>query len=178
MCAWLYLYPYVAALDGWNLYRAAQCCRGEVEQEVVEEIVAVAHEGVVGFLLNIYLYVAIDAVMFACVALARNVDYHSLSYSCGDVDLNDLLALDNTFTVTVVALVLDDFTLATTYMTGGLGLHHSEDALLGAYLHARSMTVGAGLAVAAVLSTTSVAMRTGDVFLYLELLGYSSGNLL
>lgn len=166
------------SVDGRYVHLASERGRGDVEQEIIDHVLAVAHEGVVGLLLDIDLDVARDAVVLAHVALARDVDDHALGHTREDVDLDDLLALDDTRSVTLLALVLDDLALAATDVASGLGLHHAEDALLGADLHAAAVAVGTGLGSAAALGARAVAMGADHVLAELELLGHARGHLL
>ena len=93
-------------------------------------------------------------------------------------DIDDFLAFDDAFSVAMMTLVADYRSLAAADVTGHLGLHHAEDALLGADLHAGAVTVRTGLAARAAFCTCSVAMLTGNVLAYLEFLGDAVGNLL
>ena len=62
LCARFNLYLYVGSVDGRNFYCAAKNGCRNVKQEVVDDVVAVAHENVVWFLGNVNLNVSVDAV--------------------------------------------------------------------------------------------------------------------
>ena len=83
------------ALTDCGVYLAAQCCCREVEQKVIYQAVIIANEGVVRLFLNKHLNVAIDSLVTSGIALARHVDYHSLSNTCRDGNLDNLFALDD-----------------------------------------------------------------------------------
>ena len=70
-------------VDGRYVHLASERGRGDVEQEIVDHVLTVAHEGVVGLLLDIDLYVARYAVVLAHVAFARDVDDHALGHTRG-----------------------------------------------------------------------------------------------
>ena len=116
--------------------------------------------------------------MSTSVTLARNIYYHTFSYTRWDVDFNDFLALYNAFTMTVSTLVLNDSSLTITYVTGSLGLHHTKDTLLCTDFNTRTMTVLASFCSATLLSTSAVAVFARYVLTHLKLLGNARSNLL
>ena len=166
----LQFHPQLGAFDGGYLYLSAKGCCGEVEQQVVDQVVAVTDEGVVVFLLDEHLYIAVDTIMLAGVSLARHVDNHSFSHSGGDVDLNDLFTFFYTGAATVLTLVFDHLSLTITCRTDALLLHHTEDALGGMRDDTLTMTRRTSLLATASLGTRTAAMRTGDILTYLEFL--------
>ena len=178
MCTCLHLHLQLVALDGWYLYLATQCCRWEVKQQVVYQVVLVTNKGIVLFFLDKHLYVTVDALVTSCVTFAGNVDNHPLSYTGRNLDFHDFLAFDNTRPATFVTFVLDDGTLTATGGANALGLHHSEDALGGMGDDTRTMTRRTLFVSATHFGTCAVTMRAGDVLAYLEFLGNAMGNLL
>ena len=116
--------------------------------------------------------------MSTSVTLARNIDHHTFSNTRWNVDFNDFLTLYNAFTMTVSTLILNDSSLTITYVTGGLGLHHTKDTLLCTDFNTRTMTVLASFCTATLLSTSAVAVFARYVFTHLKLLGNARSNLL
>ena len=162
---------HAAPVNGRDVSLSAQCSCREVEQEIVDDILSVSDEGVVGLFLYVHLDISRHTVVSSGVTLARDIDDHTLGYACRNVDFDDLFAFDDAFPMAVAALVLDNGPLAAADMADSLGLHHAEDALLSADFHARPMTVRAGLATAAGLCSRAVAVVAGNILAHLELLG-------
>lgn len=131
LSAVLNLYFQVVALDGGDVYLTSKCCCGEIEQEVVYQVVTVSYKKLVVFLFDIYLNVAGNASAMACITLSRYVDHHAFGHASRDVDLYYFLALGHTSATTMRTLVLDNLTLTLTGGTYALGLHHTKDALGG-----------------------------------------------
>ena len=128
-------------------------------------------------LLDEYLQVSVYAVAFAGVTLAAHSKLHTLGNTCRNLYLNNLFAHYNTVTVTVRAFVLDDFSLALATWTWYLGTHHAEETLLGAYNASAAAAIGTGLCCVA-LGTAAMAVWASNVFLELELLCNSVGDVL
>lgn len=143
---------------------------GEVKQQVVDQIVAIADEGVMVFFLDKHLDVAVDAIVLACISLAGYVHHHTLSHTCGDIDFDDLLAFLDTGATTVLALVLDHLALTVAGGADALLLHHAEDALRGVGDDTLSVTGGTGLLAAAGLGSRAAAVGAGDILAHLKLL--------
>ncbi len=169
----LNLYLHVVAVKSRNVYLPTKDSCREIEQEIVNDVLAVSDKGFVLFLFYIYLYVSRYSIMLTGISLARNVYDHSFCDACRDVYFYDFLALDNTVAVAVGAFVLDDCSLSPADVAGCLCLHHAEDTLLGANLHTAAMTIRTGLCTTATLGTRSVAVGAGNVLADLELLGNS-----
>lgn len=121
----------LVAFDGRNLHFAAKCCGGEVEQQIIDKVIAIADEGVVRVFLYIYLYVTIYAVVLSRIAFAGNVDHHTFGNTCRNVDFNNLLAFLDTAAATLMALVLYHLAFAAARRAYALGLYHAEKALGG-----------------------------------------------
>ena len=172
------VYLQLGALDGGDFHLAAQSGRGEVEQQVVDQVGLLADEGVVLFLLNVYLDVAVYAVVAAGVALAGHVHHHAVGHTGGYLDLYHFLAFHNALALALLALVLDDGALTLAGGTDSLRLHHAEHGALGAYRVAAAVAGGALLAAAAGLGTRAGAVGAAHVLAYLELLGDTGRNLL
>ena len=171
LSATLHLHLQCLAIDGGDVHLATQGCCGEVEQQVVYQVVAVSYEGVVLFLLDIYLDVASYAAMMSSITLAGHIDHHTLGHASGNIDFYDLFTLGHTRATTFMTLVLNDLTFTVTGGAYALSLHHSEDALCGVGDDARSVTSRTCLSTAAVLGASAVTVGASDVLAHLELLG-------
>ena len=175
LCARLYLYL-DTSVQCRNLHRAAQCCRREVQEQVVDEVLFLADELLVRFHLNIDLYVTRHTIAPSGIALSGHVDYHAVIYACGDVHLHGLLTLYHAFATTVRTLVLDDSAFTVAVGTGRLGLHASEHTVHHLGHHARTATLRTAFRLA-VLAAAAVAMVAVHHLLYVELLRSSLGRL-
>ena len=140
LCTVIEFHLQFGALNRWDLHFTAKCSCGEVEQEVIDKVVAITHEGVIWLFLNEHLDVTVQTVMLASVTLARHVDHHTFGYTSGDADLNNLFAFLYTSATTLLTLVLDNLTFAAADRTNALLLHHTEDTLGGVGNDTASMT--------------------------------------
>ena len=167
LCSGLYVYTH-GILKGWNFDRVAKCGLGYSEQEVVDDIVGIADEGIGSFFLYEYLNVAGNAVVSCCMSAVRDRKHHSLLHSGRNVYLDDFFAVDDALAVALCTSVVDDGTFAMASLAGNLLLHDAEDALCLFDGKPLSMTVGTGLRRFAVGASAAMTVGTGDFFLDFE----------
>lgn len=155
------------------LHLAAKGGGRKVEQQVVDDILTVAYEGVVFFFLDVYLDISAYAVSLPRVTLARYVHHHAFRHSCRYFNLNDFLAFHHSGTVTQAAFVFDDGAFAVAGWTFCLRLHHAQHGSYRLHDDATSVTGRTGFRPASVFRTAAMAVRAGDVLFHFELFGNS-----
>ena len=112
------------------------------------------------------------------MSFSADGDNHPVAYAGWDLHFDDLFAVHDTFTAAFFAFVFDDGAFSAARRTHGLGLHHSEDALLGLYHEAAAMACGAGFRGTTSFRTASVTVRASDLFLDFELFSDPCGYFL
>ena len=75
------LYLHFAAADGRHLNLSAESCRREVKEQVVDEVLFFADEGVARFFLYEHLNVAGHTVVYSSVAFSRHVYHHATGHT-------------------------------------------------------------------------------------------------
>ena len=113
------------AADGRDFGICAQDGVRDGDEQVVDEVAAVAFEVGMGFFFDEDEEVAVDTVVRAGAAFAAKGELHAFGDSCGDIEFNDLFPFDDAVAMTVCAFVLDDFSRASAVGAGGRGLHLS-----------------------------------------------------
>lgn len=176
--AWLYANSCLFAVDGGHLYLTAQSRRREVKQQVVDYILVVAHERAVILLLNVDLNIATDTVVGTCIAFARHIDYHAVGDTSRYLYFNNFVAFDDTGSLTMLTLVLDDSAFTMTRSTLRLRLHHTKHGMNGLYHHTMPVTRRTRLRTTSSLGTRAMTVVANYVFVNLELLSDTCGNLL
>ena len=116
--------------------------------------------------------------MLACITFATHRELHAFGYAFGNVYGNDFLTVHDTFTGTLLTLVLDYFAFTAAGGTGGARLHRSENGLLVADHRTAAFTSGAGLCTSVSFGAGSMTVTARHVLFQLEFLFYSGRNLL
>ncbi len=163
--------------DGGHLYRTAECGGGEVEHQVIHDIVAVTYEFGMFHLLDYNQQVAVGSAVGCRVALAAHGESLTVLHAGGDGERHSLLLAHNALAVTVCTLLGDDFALAVTLRTLHGRLRDAKHGLLLAYHRARAVTGGTGVKRCAVLGSGAVTVWIGHKGGYLESLGDAGGYL-
>ena len=128
------------------------------------------------FLFDLNQQVSGYTVVTSGIAFAAHGQLHAFGYTGGNLYFDYFFAIDDAFAAALLTFVLDDFAFSITLRTDSLCLHHAEDALLGAQDVSATLTRRTGLCPAVALGTCPVAMATGHIFLQLEFLGRTVGN--
>ena len=116
-------------VDRRHFDRSAEHGLRESYIQVVYQIVAIAHEFLVGFLLDQYEQIAVDPAVTCGIALAADGQLHALADAGRNPYLDDLLASDNPLAVTFRAGRRDDASLAVTSGTGLGSLRAAEKGI-------------------------------------------------
>ena len=145
------------ACEGGDFGRTAEGGGGDVEHQVVDDVVAVAQELRVLELFDNHEEVAVDASVHGRVAFAFDGEGHSIGDACGYLEGDGLVFILRAGAAALGAFLVDDFTLAVTLGTDGLALTDAEGCLLRARDGAGSVAGGAGLERGAVLGAGAVA---------------------
>ncbi len=103
--AWGNLYPHLA-VDGGHFSLGAQDGFGDGDEQVVDQRAFVALKFWVGFLFDEDEQVAVDAVVWARIALAAHGKLHAFAYASRDVNVNDFTAFHDALTAAVRAFFL------------------------------------------------------------------------
>ena len=130
------------------------------------------------FFLNKDKQVAIDTAVACRITLSANGKLHSIGNTRRDMKRNDGFVANNTFAITFRTLLDDNFAFATASRTCRLRLHLSENRVGYTSYNTRSTTRVAGLCPTIAIRSRPVAMATRHIFLYLNLLIYTSSNIL
>ena len=115
--------------------------------------------------------------MLAGITLAAHGELHAVGHTGRNLHAYYLFTVYDAFASTLLALVLDDFTLATASGTGGTGLHGAQNGLLVADHTSTALASRTGLHAAIAFGTCTVTMLACHIFLQLELLFHTSGYL-
>ena len=178
MCSWLNGDSQFLSVDSRHFHLSSKSSCREVEKEVIAQIVSVAHKGIVWLFCYKYLNITIYAIPCACISLSRNGKHHSVLNTSRNLNLYNLFAFHNSRSMTVVALVLYDKSLASTIRAWNGCLHHSKERALRADCVPSAMTSITGLWLCRALSSCTVTVRTLYVLAHLELLRNTSSHLL
>ena len=160
-------------LDGATL---GGCRYGD--EEVVDEVIAVADEVGILFFLDDDLQVTGDTTAGSCVPLALDGELHTRGDPSRDAEGYDLFADLRALPLTEATGLGDDLARTFTGGADGLRLHHAEDTALSGDDDARAVTRVALLLAVLLRSAVSVTVGAGDLLLYLELLLYALVDLL
>ena len=117
--------------DGGYFDRTALGSRSDRDEEVVDEVVAIADEVRIFFLVDDDLQVTWDTSSGCSVPLTLDAELHAFGYPSRDVEGDHFLTDLRTLTLTVGARLGDHFARTLTRGADGLRLHHTEDATLG-----------------------------------------------
>lgn len=156
LCACGYLDSYFAG-EGGNLSRASEGGGGDVEHQVVDDVVAVAQELRVLELFDDHEKVAVDASVHGRVAFAFDGKGHSIGDACGYLERDGLVFILRAGAAALGAFLVDDLTLAVAFGADGLALTDAEGCLLRASNGAGSVAGGAGLERGAIFGAGAVA---------------------
>ena len=110
----------------------------------MHEVVALTLEVGVALLLDYNDEVAVDATMARSVTHALKRECHALGNTCGNLNLNNLIAALRTLTIAMSTLILDYATLTLTCGADALGLHAAEEGVLHSDNIARATTLRTG----------------------------------
>ena len=127
-------------LNGWHLNLASEDSRNDRNVEVVDKVVAVAHQLRIVLLLNNDKQVAIYTATTRSVALALYRKSHTLAYTGRYLNLNNLRVTKTTLALALVALGCDGLTLTVAVRTYRLRLHSSEEGVLHRHHITRATT--------------------------------------
>ncbi len=99
----------------------------------------------------------------SCISLSLYGKLHTILHTCGYVDCDYLIALNNTITMAFVTFILDYTPLTTTLRACTLSLHHTQHCAFSLCNDASAMTMRArfGLTVSSTATTTRLAR---DIF--------------
>ena len=130
------------------------------------------------FFLDYHEQVACHAVVLAGITLSAYGELHTFGHACGDFYFHYFFAVGDALARAVLALVLDNLAFAVTVGANALSLHHAEDALLGACHATCSVAIRTSFGARVAFCAASVAVFAGDVFLQLEFLFHTGGDVL
>ena len=160
-------------LDGATL---GGCRYGD--EEVVDEVIAVADEVGILFFLDDDLQVTGDTTAGSCVPLALDGELHTRGDPSRDAEGYDLFADLRALPLTEATGLGDDLARTLTGGADGLRLHHAEDTALSGDDDARAVARVALLLAVLLRGAVSVTVGAGDLLLHLELLLYALVDLL
>ena len=166
-----------AAVYRRHLDRTAQQGQRHGDIEVVNQVVAVAHQFGMRLLFDQHLQVAVDAAVARGVALARNGEHHALAHAGRNLDLHDLRTADGAFALALVTGRSDDLARTAAGRAHALGLHAAEEGVFDARHMARAVARRAGRIGIGILGSRTAALVAGDGLVDLELLGDAVGDL-
>ena len=149
-------------VDCGHLDLAAKHGSGEVEHEVIDQIVAIAHELRMTLFLDNHKQIARNATAGGLVAFASHAQGHAFGHACRDVDGNNIFFSDKSLSATVRAAFLDDFAATAASLTGALRLHVAEQCALHSHFDAATVAVGACIEGCAVFSTCAMTVLARD----------------
>ena len=104
------------------------------------------------------------------MAITLHRKLHSSGYTCGNLDIYDLVTQYHTLTVTIRATGLDLLACPLAIRTDGFCLHAPKEAVDNLHNATSTMALSACLKLRSVLGARTMAMRTLDVFLDFEML--------
>ena len=116
-------------VDCRYLDRPAQSGLRHAQEQVIQQVVIVADQFGMRFLLDQDQQVAINAAMPCGVTLPAHGELHALGHARRDVDRDDIVVANNALAITSRALLYDNLALATTSRTGRLRLHLAQDGI-------------------------------------------------
>ena len=148
------------------------------DEEVVDEVIAVADEVGILFFLDDDLQVTGDTTAGSSVPLALDGELHARGHPSRDAEGYDLFADLRALPLTEATGLGDDLARTLTGGTDGLRLHHAEDTALSGDDDARAVTRVALLLAVLLHGTVAVTVGAGDLLLHLELLLYALVDLL
>ena len=148
------------------------------DEEVVDEVIAVADEVGILFFLDDDLQVTGDTTAGSCVPLALDGELHARGDPSRDAEGYDLFADLRALPLTEATGLGDDLARTLTGGADGLRLHHAEDTALSGDDDARAVTRVALLLAVLLRSAVAVTVGAGDLLLHLELLLYALVDLL
>ena len=166
-----------ASVHGRDLHRTAQQGRRYGDVQVVDQVVAVADQFRIGFLLDDDLQVAVHAALTGRIALAGDREDHPLAHTGRDLDLDDLLAAQRSFALALVARRRDHLARAAARRADALSLHPSEEGVFHARNVSRSVAGRAGCIGVCILGTRAAALVARHGLVDLEFLGDARGDL-
>ena len=148
------------------------------DEEVVDEVIAVADEVGILFFLDDDLQVTGDTTTGSCVPLALDGELHARGDPSRDAEGHDLFADLRALPLTEATGLGDDLACTLTGGADGLRLHHAEDTALSGDDDARAVTRVALLLAVLLHGAVAVTVGAGDLLLHLELLLYALVDLL
>ena len=148
------------------------------DEEVVDEVIAVADEVGILFFLDDDLQVTGDTTARSCVPLTLDGELHARGHPSRDAERYDLFADLRALPLTEATGLSDDLARTLTGGADGLRLHHAEDTALSGDDDARAVARVALLLAVLLRGTVAVTVGAGDLLLHLELLLYALVDLL
>ena len=128
------------------------------------------------FFLYLYQKITRHSIVFAGITLTVHSQLHTFGYTSRNFYGYNFFTVSDSFTVTFLTFVFDDFSFTTTLRTYSLCLHHTEDALLSAGYTTCSMTCRTSFCSSFAFCTCTMTMSTLNIFLQFEFLFYTSRN--
>ena len=130
-----------------------------------------------GCFFNDNLNVTWDSVVHRCVTFSRNVYDHAFANASRYANFNNFFAFNNTCTLTMLTLMLNNGAFAVTIRADVLRLYHAKHATLCTHYVALAMTRRASFRFRTALTATTATFSTSDILLHLVLLSDTCGNL-
>ena len=147
--------------DGRNFNRTAKCSSGEVEHEVVDNVVTVTDEFRVLDFIDNHEEVTGDSIgtrSARVVTFATHREHIAVGHTGGDFERYEVFLSFHTFAMTERAWGRNDFTFAVASGADFLRHHLSEHGVRNLLNHPRSVTCGTGAEGRTILGSGAVAV--------------------